>query len=245
MKTVGIIPARYASTRFPGKPLVLINDKPMIQHVYEQACKSRLLSKVVVATDHEAIFAAVRSFGGEVVLTSPHHQSGTDRCFEAFQKLSGDYGSVINIQGDEPFIDPEQIDSLASLLQSAKANIATLARRIDNLDDLLNPNIVKVVMDSHSKALYFSRYPIPFQRNTDKDHWLAQTAYYKHLGIYGYDVATLAMISRYGQTMLETAESLEQLRWLENGHAIHVALTEKEGHSIDTPDDLKKLMNKS
>jgi len=159
MKTVGIIPARYASTRFPGKPLVLINDKPMIQHVYEQACKSRLLSKVVVATDHEAIFAAVRSFGGEVVLTSPHHQSGTDRCFEAFQKLSGDYGSVINIQGDEPFIDPEQIDSLASLLQSAKANIATLARRIDNLDDLLNPNIVKVVMDSHSKALYFSRYP--------------------------------------------------------------------------------------
>ncbi len=245
MKTVGIIPARYASTRFPGKPLVLINDKPMIQHVYEQACKSRLLSKVVVATDHEAIFAAVRSFGGEVVLTSPHHQSGTDRCFEAFQKLSGDYGSVINIQGDEPFIDPEQIDSLASLLQSAKANIATLARRIDNLDDLLNPNIVKVVMDSHSKALYFSRYPIPFQRNTDKDHWLAQTAYYKHLGIYGYDVATLAIISRYGQTMLETAESLEQLRWLENGHAIHVALTEKEGHSIDTPDDLKKLMNKS
>ncbi|MDP3464035.1 MAG: 3-deoxy-manno-octulosonate cytidylyltransferase [Bacteroidales bacterium] len=245
MKTVGIIPARYASTRFPGKPLVLINDKPMIQHVYEQACKSRLLSKVVVATDHEAIFAAVRSFGGEVVLTSPHHQSGTDRCFEAFQKLSGDYGSVINIQGDEPFIDPEQIDSLASLLQSAKANIATLARRIDNLDDLLNPNIVKVVMDSHSKALYFSRYPIPFQRNMDKDHWLAQTAYYKHLGIYGYDVATLAMISRYGQTMLETAESLEQLRWLENGHAIHVALTEKEGHSIDTPDDLKKLMNKS
>lgn len=245
MKTVGIIPARYASTRFPGKPLVLINDKPMIQHVYEQACKSRLLSKVVVATDHEAIFAAVRSFGGEVVLTSPHHQSGTDRCFEAFQKLSGDYGSVINIQGDEPFIDPEQIDSLASLLQSAKANIATLARRIDNLDDLLNPNIVKVVMDSHSKALYFSRYPIPFQRNADKDHWLAQTAYYKHLGIYGYDVATLAIISRYGQTMLETAESLEQLRWLENGHAIHVALTEKEGHSIDTPDDLKKLMNKS
>lgn len=217
----------------------------MIQHVYEQACKARLLSKVVVATDHEAIFAAVKSFGGEVVMTSPHHQSGTDRCYEAFQNLSGKYDSVINIQGDEPFIDPEQIDSLATLLQSGQATIATLARRIDNLDDLLNPNFVKVVMDIHGKALFFSRYPIPFQRNTDTGHWFSQTAYYKHLGIYGYEAATLATICGYKQTMLEMAESLEQLRWLENGHVIHVALTEKEGHSIDTPDDLKKLMNKS
>ncbi|MCF8244813.1 MAG: 3-deoxy-manno-octulosonate cytidylyltransferase [Saprospiraceae bacterium] len=240
--SLGIIPARFSSTRFPGKPLVDIAGKTMIQRVYEQASKSSL-GKVVVATDDPRIFDNVLSFGGEVVMTSDRHLSGTDRCAEvAALPQFIDFQFVVNVQGDEPFIQPGQIDlALAPLVKNAGLPIATLAKQIDpksNLD-LTNPNLVKVVFDKQQRALYFSRWPMPFHRNLPKEKWLAMGLFYKHVGLYAFRRKVLLEVAMLPPSRLELAESLEQLRWLENGYPIGVALTEFEIISIDSPSDLE------
>lgn len=242
-KILGVIPARYASTRFPAKPLVDIRGKSMIQRVYEKAKASKSLSKVIVATDHQEIFDHVLSFGGEVCLTDINHQSGTDRCYEvlSYEKEGFDY--VINIQGDEPFIAPEQIDLLASCF-SENVNIATLAKRIESNEILHNPNVVKVVFDKNQYALYFSRETLPHQRGVSKEHWLEKGFFYKHIGIYGFSSTTLKEIVRLPLSRLEKSEALEQLRWLENGYRIKVAETNLESIGIDTPEDLKEAISK-
>ena len=239
MKVVGIIPARYASTRFPGKPLALIKGKPMIQRVYEQALKSKL-DAVVIATDDVRIADAVMDFGGQYVMTSPNHRSGTDRCCEALDLLKTKYDAVVNIQGDEPFIDPKQIDLLVDLIVRDDTSLASLAKRIDDADELFSPNAVKVVVNQEGNAMYFSRNPIPFMRNVDRDEWLAKGRFYKHIGIYAYKADVLHQVARMEPSALEQAESLEQLRWLENGLAIRMALSDAENISIDTPDDLHR-----
>lgn len=239
MKVVGIIPARYASTRFPGKPLALIKGKPMIQRVYEQALKSSL-DAVVVATDDVRIADAVMDFGGQYVMTSPDHRSGTDRCREAMDLLDTQYDAVINIQGDEPFIDPRQIDLVLQLISRDDTELASLAKRIEDEDELFSPNTVKVVMDKEAKALYFSRNPIPFMRNEERHAWLDKGTFYKHIGIYAYKSATLRQIAAMHPTALEKAESLEQLRWLENGLSIRMGITQTENVSIDEPKDIEK-----
>lgn len=239
MKVVGIIPARYASTRFPGKPLALIKGKPMIQRVYEQALKSKL-DAVVIATDDVRIADAVMDFGGQYVMTSPNHRSGTDRCCEALDLLKTKYDAVVNIQGDEPFIDPKQIDLLVDLIVRDDTPLASLAKRIDDADELFSPNAVKVVVNQEGNAMYFSRNPIPFMRNVDRDEWLAKGRFYKHIGIYAYKADVLRQVARMEPSALEQAESLEQLRWLENGLAIRMALSDAENISIDTPDDLHR-----
>lgn len=239
MKVVGIIPARYASTRFPGKPLALIKGKPMIQRVYEQALKSKL-DAVVIATDDVRIADAVMDFGGQYVMTSPNHRSGTDRCCEALDLLKTKYDAVVNIQGDEPFIDPKQIDLLVDLILRDDTPLASLAKRIDDADELFSPNAVKVVVNQEGNALYFSRNPIPFMRNVDRDEWLAKGRFYKHIGIYAYKADVLHQVARMEPSALEQAESLEQLRWLENGLAIRMALSDADNISIDTPDDLHR-----
>lgn len=239
MKVVGIIPARYASTRFPGKPLSLIKGKPMIQRVYEQALKSKL-DAVVIATDDVRIADAVMDFGGQYVMTSPNHRSGTDRCCEALDLLKTKYDAVVNIQGDEPFIDPKQIDLLVDLIVRDDTPLASLAKRIDDADELFSPNAVKVVVNQEGNAMYFSRNPIPFMRNVDRDEWLAKGRFYKHIGIYAYKADVLHQVAHMEPSALEQAESLEQLRWLENGLAIRMALSDAENISIDTPDDLHR-----
>ena len=239
MKVVGIIPARYASTRFPGKPLALIKGKPMIQRVYEQALKAKL-DAVVVATDDARIADAVMDFGGQYVMTSPNHRSGTDRCREALDLLENQYDAVINIQGDEPFIDPAQINLLVDLISREDTELASLAKRIDDEDDLFSPNAVKVVMDNEGKALYFSRNPIPFMRNVEKSDWLKKGAFYQHIGIYAYKSDALRQVAELQPTALEMAESLEQLRWLENGLSVRMAVTQSQNVSIDTLSDLAK-----
>ncbi|MGQ0829280.1 MAG: 3-deoxy-manno-octulosonate cytidylyltransferase [Bacteroidota bacterium] len=241
MNIVGIIPARYASTRFPGKPLIDIAGKSMIQRVYEQAKKSASLADVVVATDEERIEQHVRSFGGNVVMTGTDHQSGTDRCFEAIKKFSGKADVVINIQGDEPFIHPEQIDLVASCFNSAKVQIATLVKKISNNEELFNPNTPKVLLNKNKEAIYFSRQTIPHIRNKEQNEWLNQFTFYKHIGIYAYTTKVLAEITALKQSPLELAEALEQLRWIENGYTIRVEITDLESVAIDAPDDLKKL----
>jgi 3-deoxy-manno-octulosonate cytidylyltransferase (CMP-KDO synthetase) len=247
MKILGIIPARYASTRFPGKPLTIINNKLMIRHVYERAIKAKSLTEVYVATDDKRIEDAVLSFGGKVIMTSEKHRSGTDRCMEAFEKLEKQgksFDVVINIQGDEPYIHPEQIDLAASCFNNPDVNIATLAIKLTSEEELFNPNIIRVVFDIHKKALYFSRNPIPFVRNFEKKDWLANHQYYKHIGIYAYRQQVLRQITMLDTSPLEQAESLEQLRWLENGYKIHVEITEFESIAVDTPEDLLKFLNK-
>ena len=247
MKILGIIPARYASTRFPGKPLTLINNKPMIRHVYERAIKAKSLTEVFVATDDKRIEDAALSFGGKVIMTSDKNRSGTDRCMEAYEKLEKQgksFDVVINIQGDEPYIHPEQIDLAASCFNNPDVNIATLAIKLTSEEELFNPNIIRVVFDIHKKALYFSRNPIPFVRNFERKNWLANHQYYKHIGIYAYRPNTLQQITRLDTSPLEQAESLEQLRWLENGFKIHIEITEFESIAVDTPEDLLKFLNK-
>ena len=239
MRVVGIIPARYASTRFPGKPLALIKGKPMIQRVYEQALKSRL-DAVFVATDDVRIADAVMDFGGQYVMTSPNHRSGTDRCREAMDVLGTQYDAVVNIQGDEPFIDPSQINLVKDLICRDDTYLASLAKRIVDEQELFSPNTVKVVMDGAGRALYFSRNPIPFLRNEDRKDWLQKGVFYKHIGIYAYKAKTLAQIAAMDPTPLEKAESLEQLRWLENGLSIHMGITQTENVSIDEPNDIRK-----
>ena len=241
MNVLGIIPARYGSTRFPGKPLAKIGDRTMIHRTYLQALKSSL-DAVVVATDDQRIAMEVSGFGGRVVMTRSDHRSGTDRCREALTLVDGDYDAVVNIQGDEPFIDPAQIDQVAALLQEGDTPLATLARRITDPVLLPNPNVVKVVFDAHGNALYFSRHPIPFVRGTEPSQWLTKTAFYQHIGIYGYRSETLRVIADWAPGRLEQAESLEQLRWLEQGLKIKVGVTELPGsYAIDTPQDLLNL----
>lgn len=241
MKTIGIIPARYASTRFPAKPIVDIAGKTMIQRVYEQAKKCDL-DEVVIATDDERISAVVASFGGKFVMTDTKHQSGTDRCAEVALAMPG-YDVVINIQGDEPFIDPEQIALVRSCFTDKNIQLATLIKEIHTEEELFNPNIPKVIINSNQQAIYFSRHPIPYLRNTErKEDWVKAHQFYKHIGIYGYTTETLLNITKLGPSSLELAESLEQLRWLENGYQIQTKVTAIETISIDTPEDLQKII---
>lgn len=240
LRVIGIIPARYASTRFPGKPLVDIAGKTMIQRVYEQALKAKSLSKVVIATDDERIADEVKKFGGEFVFTSPQHQSGTDRCAEVSEQYPH-FDIVINIQGDEPFIEPDQIDLLASCFQEEKVQLATLIKPIQSQESIYNPNSPKVVIDVNGRAMYFSRSPIPFIRNGEPGVWAEKHQFYKHIGIYGYRKEALSAITKLAPSSLEIAESLEQLRWIENGFYIQTKVTDFETVAIDTPDDLLKL----
>ncbi|WP_294184442.1 3-deoxy-manno-octulosonate cytidylyltransferase [Sphingobacterium sp.] len=241
MKFLGIIPARYASSRFPGKPLIDIEGKTMIQRVYEQVKKSTKLNDVVVATDDQRIAETVRSFGGEVVMTAEHHQSGTDRCAEVITNIDG-YDVAINIQGDEPFIDPTQIDLLANCFEDTTTQIATLVKEITAEEELFNVNIPKVVRNTKGEAIYFSRQTIPFLRAVEKDQWLQKQSFYKHIGIYAYQVDTLKALTQLPISMLEEAEALEQLRWLENGYAIQTAITTHETVAVDTKEDLAKIL---
>ena len=238
---LGVIPARFASTRFPGKPLVDIGGKTMIQRVYEQAVSSQQLDRVIVATDDQRIYDHVRMFGGEVLLTRTEHPSGTDRCAEVAEHFP-DADFILNIQGDEPFIQPAQIDLLAyALTAQSQTGIATLAKKIEQSEALDNPNIVKVVLSQSGEALYFSRHSIPFLRGAAPEHRLDQHTFYKHIGLYGFQRQTLQRITALSPTPLERAESLEQLRWLEYGFRIAVSITEMETIGVDTPEDLKKL----
>jgi 3-deoxy-manno-octulosonate cytidylyltransferase (CMP-KDO synthetase) len=244
MRIIGIIPARYASSRFPGKPLVDIDGKTMIQRVYEQAKKALALSDVVVATDDQRIVDNVLSFSGKVVLTSDKHNTGTERCNEVilnFEKHNLLFDVAINIQGDEPFIDPRQVDKLALCFADEKVQIATLIKKLESAEELFSPNIIKVVVDKAKKAMYFSRSPIPFLRGKEKEDWIKNSEYFKHIGIYAYRTNILKDISFLKPTPCEISESLEQLRWLENGYYIHTEITEFESHSIDVPEDLLKV----
>ena len=239
MQTIGIIPARYASTRLPGKPLLEIAGKSMIQRVYEQASQAKLLSKVIVATDDKRIVKEVVSFGGLVQMTDQSHTSGTDRCAEVAKDFQ-DIAAVVNIQGDEPFIDPLQIDLLITRLQEKNVQIATLVRKFQTTEALLNPNTAKVVLNERQEAMYFSRSPIPYLRGIPPKLWLDNATYYQHIGIYGYKRATLLEITKLPQGQLERIESLEQLRWLEHHYPISVALTDKISFGVDTMEDLEK-----
>ncbi|MFL5728910.1 MAG: 3-deoxy-manno-octulosonate cytidylyltransferase [Cytophagaceae bacterium] len=239
MKILGIIPARYASTRFPAKALADIHGKSMIRRVYEQACKASSLSRVIVATDHEEILNHVKSFG-EAVMTNPEHQSGTDRCQEVLQQMKEPFDYVINIQGDEPFIMPEQIDLLASCLNSAGVELATLVKKISDQETLFNPNTPKVIFNKDHEAIYFSRQTIPHLRGIHQKDWLTHHTFYKHIGIYAYRSDILAKITKLPVSSLEKSEALDQLRWIENGYRIKVAITEFETIGIDTPEDLLK-----
>ena len=243
MQILGIIPARYASTRFPAKALVDIGGKSMIQRVYEQAVQATQLTQVIVATDDQRIFDHVHEFGGTAVMTSEDHQSGTDRCFEAFTKTKGHYDYVINIQGDEPFISPEPINRLAEVL-NGETELATLVKIIDSEDILFNVNVPKAVLSKRGEVLYFSRQTIPYIRNTEPGNWLAEHNFYKHIGIYAYRVDVLAEITKLPVSSLEKAEALEQLRWLENGYAIKAVITSDDSHGVDTPEDLARVSKK-
>lgn len=241
MSILGIIPSRYASTRFPGKPLVDIGGKTMIQRVYEQAKKCIHLNEVIVATDDNRIYNHVVGFGGVAVMTLADHQSGTDRCAEVALNYPG-YEVIINIQGDEPYIDPEQISKLAACFKDDHTQIATLIKKITTEEELFNINSPKVVINKLSEAVYFSRSPLPHIRRHEQHNWLKHFTYFKHIGIYGYKANSLQQITKLPVSSLERAESLEQLRWIENGYRIKVAETELETYAIDTPDDLKKLI---
>tara|TARA_B110001452_G_scaffold267496_1_gene277661 strand:+ start:1388 stop:2134 length:747 start_codon:yes stop_codon:yes gene_type:complete len=242
MKVLGIIPSRYESTRFPGKSLIDIMGKTMIQRVYEQAKKSKQLDDLVVATDDQRIFEEVKGFGGSVIITGKHHKNGTERCLEVAESLQAQF--VINIQGDEPFIQPEQIDKLCSII-SSDTDLATLIKRIKDPSDLGNPNLVKVVKSLDDHALYFSRSPIPFDRSMNKAPTLpSKKIYWKHIGIYAYRTEVLSQIVKLEESALEKMESLEQLRWLENGYKIKTAETHFESIGIDTPEDLDHLIAK-
>ncbi|MBC7920448.1 MAG: 3-deoxy-manno-octulosonate cytidylyltransferase [Ferruginibacter sp.] len=243
MNLLGIIPARYASTRFPAKALADIAGKSMIRRVYEQVTQAASLSEVLVATDHPLIYDHVAGFGGKVVMTSEHHPSGTDRCFEAQQQRGGDFDYVINIQGDEPFIRPEQVDILAGCLNGS-TELATLVKRFADEEALFSPHTAKVVLNQAGEAMYFSRQALPFLRGVDPTRWLEQHPYYQHVGIYAYRTDILARITQLPPSGLEKAESLEQLRWLENGYRIRVAFTEYESAGIDTPEDLAAVLRK-
>ena len=242
MKVLGIIPARYESTRFPGKPLAVIGNKLMIERVYQQIQKSELINDVIVATDDLRIVDAVLSFGGKVEMTNTSHTSGTNRCIEVAERHP-EFDVYINIQGDEPFIQPGQIDVLATLFKSNTApDIATLAKPITTYEALDNENVVKVVMDIHQKALYFSRHPIPFIRGIPPENWLEKGKFYKHIGMYGFRAEILSQLKSIDQGFYYKLEKLEQLQWLEYGLSIKVAITNEESMGIDTPEDLENAI---
>ncbi len=244
MKFIAIIPARYESSRFPGKPLVDMDGKPMIQRVYEQVKKS--IADVYVATDDERIMEAVESFGGKAVMTSVDHRSGTDRCNEAYKKIGQPFDVVLNIQGDEPFINPEQIDILKACFTDSSVEIATLVKPFDKNTEhnvLKNPSTPKVVISEKLEAIYFSRSIIPFLRDAQEPNWASLHTFYKHIGIYGYRTDVLKQITQLLPGVLEQAESLEQLRWIENGYKIKVGITTFETIGIDTPEDLQKAID--
>lgn len=243
MKILSIIPARYASTRFPGKPLAEICGKPMIQWVYERA--SLVFEYVYVATDDSRIVDAVKSFNGRVVMTSSNHQSGTDRIAEALKTIENQTGLkfdiVINIQGDEPFIQPEQLRKVASCFNDAKVQIATLVKPFSENEDIFNPNSPKVLINPQNNAIYFSRSAIPFIRGKEKSEWQKHHTFYKHIGLYAYRSEVLLEVTKLAQSPLELAESLEQLRWIENGYLIRVEKTDMETLAVDTPEDLERV----
>ena len=246
MKILGIIPARYNSTRFPGKPLVMIDDKPMIEHVWNGVIGTGLVDRLVVATEDKRILDAVHAFGGEAVMTSKLHKTGTDRCGEAIQKLGeevNDYDVVINIQGDEPKVAAEHIKLVVKAFEDPNTQIVTLKKKITSLAELNSTNTVKVVCAANGDALYFSRQPLPYLRGIAKEMWLRKRicSYYKHIGIYAFRCDVLQNVVQLPQTPLEKCESLEQLRWMENGYRIAVRETTKESVAIDIPEDLLKL----
>ncbi len=241
MKFIGIIPARYASTRFPAKPLAMLGGKMVIQRVFEQV--SGVVDEVYVATDDERIEVAVKSFGGNVVMTSSNHKSGTDRCYEAYTKIGNGYDVVINIQGDEPFIQKSQLQAIKNCFANDTIEIATLVKPFaesDGFEALENVNSPKVVVDREMNAIYFSRSIIPYLRGVDKCDWLKTHVFYKHIGLYAYRADVLKQITKLPQSTLELAESLEQLRWIENGYKIKVGISDVETIGIDTPEDLQR-----
>ena len=238
MTFTAIIPARYASTRFPGKPLAVLGGKTVIQRVYEQV--NNVLSEVYVATDDERIFKCVESFGGKAVMTRSDHQSGTDRIQEAVEKTSTQTDVIINVQGDEPFIQPSQIQALMQLFDDPLTQIGTLGKYFENIEAVENPNSPKIVMDNRGFALYFSRSVIPYIRGIERQNWFGEYPFLKHLGVYAYRREVLAEVTKLPQSSLEKAESLEQLRWLQNGYRIRVGLTDVETVGIDTPEDLQR-----
>lgn len=236
-----VIPARYASTRFPGKPLAMLGGKPVIERVYEQV--SGVVEDVIVATDDERIYAAVEAFGGRVVMTSTEHKSGTDRCWEACCKVDGAYDVIINVQGDEPFIAHSQLRAIMACFDNDKTDIATLVKpftEADGLAALENPNSPKVVLDGESCAIYFSRSVIPYLRGVEREAWLSKHTFYKHIGMYAFRREVLREVTSLPQSTLEQAESLEQLRWLESGYKIGVGISDVETVGIDTPEDLAR-----
>ena len=241
MKYIAIIPARYASTRFPAKPLAMLGGKPVIRRVYEQV--AGVMDETIVATDDERIYDAVLAFGGKAEMTSTAHRSGTDRCWEAYRNHGGDYDIVVNVQGDEPFIQRSQLEAIKRCFDNPATDIATLVKpftEADGLAALENPNSPKVVLDKDSRAIYFSRSVIPYLRGIDKSEWLAKHTFYKHIGIYAFRTDVLRQVTALPQSSLEKAESLEQLRWLENGYRIGVGISDVETIGIDTPDDLAR-----
>ena len=241
MKFLAVIPARYASTRFPGKPLAMLAGKSVIQRVYEQV--AGVLDDAYVATDDERIFNAVAGFGGKAVMTSAHHKSGTDRIEEAVQKIGGDFDVVVNIQGDEPFIHRSQIETVCRCFDDPRTQIATLGKPFnpaEGIGPIENPNSPKIVVDNQGYALYFSRSIIPFVRNAEPQEWPGRYPFLKHIGLYAYRTEVLAEITQLPQSSLELAESLEQLRWLQNGYKIKVGETRIETVGIDTPEDLQR-----
>lgn len=240
-RILGIIPARYSSTRFPGKPLADIGGISMIERVYRQVTRSTRLNRVVVATDNQQIYDHVVSFRGEAIMTHDRHPSGTDRCYEAFTLLGESFDYIMNIQGDEPFIQPSQIDTLADTLDG-KTEIATLVKRTTNEEELSNPGEAKVVLNRDGVALYFSRTAIPYINNTPKGEWAGKHTFYKHIGLYAFRSDILQAITQLPVSSLEKAESLEQLRWLEHGYQIKVAETDTESLCIETPDDIQRAI---
>ena len=246
MKVFGIIPARYASTRFPGKPLVQIGGRSMVEWVYRRA--SQAFDTVAVATDDERIAADVQRFGGRAVMTSPDHQSGTDRCAEALALMQDETGTiadvVVNVQGDEPFVDPELLSRLAACFSDESTQIATVVKPFDTTADLLNPNNVKAVMNATGRAVYFSRSPIPYIRGFAQDEWLRQHTFFWHLGLYAFRADILKRLTQLPPSPLEIAESLEQNRWIENGYHIRIIQTSGESIAVDTPDDLTRAQEK-
>ena len=238
MKFIGIIPARYASTRFPGKPLAMLGGKSVIQRVYEQV--KDVLDDVYVATDDRRIFDMVLSFEGKVVMTSNSHQSGTDRIAEAIEKIGGDWDVIVNVQGDEPFIQREQVEAVCRCFEDESTQIATLGKLFATMEAVRNVNSPKIVVDNQGFAMYFSRSVIPFVRNVEENEWIERFPFLKHIGVYAYRKEVLKNITKLPQSSLEKAESLEQLRWLQNGYKIKVGLTDIETVGIDTPEDLKR-----
>ncbi|MDP3469904.1 MAG: 3-deoxy-manno-octulosonate cytidylyltransferase [Daejeonella sp.] len=241
MRILGVIPARYESSRFPGKPLIDIAGKSMIQRVYEQCLKSSSLNKVIVATDDQRIADHVKLFGGNVALTSNKHQSGTDRCAEVAINYP-EFDVLVNIQGDEPMIDPHQIDLLCKCFENPETLIATLVKKISSNEELFNENTPKVILNKNKEAVLFSRTTIPFLRGRAKETWIEHYTFYKHIGIYAFLTETLKALTKLPVSVLESAEALEQLRWIENGYRIQAAITDKEIQAIDTPEDLEKLL---